>query len=82
MWLPVAQVLENVYTGPHSAHVPKRFSTTACSQAMATAALGFVPPFNSSLQNNDCILPYIYGLSATYCILIFMICEMARFYHM
>ena len=38
-------VLENIYTGPHSAHVPKRFSSTACSQAMAAAALGFAVVF-------------------------------------
>jgi len=38
-------VLENIYTGPHSAHVPKRFSAVACTQTAAAAALGFAVVF-------------------------------------
>jgi hypothetical protein len=33
-------VLENIYTGPHAAHVPKRFAAAAAGQAQAAAALG------------------------------------------
>ena len=32
-------------TGPHSAHVPKRFSAVACTQTAAAAALGFAVVF-------------------------------------
>ena len=38
-------VIENIYTGPHSAHVPKRYSAAACGMAAATAALGFAVCF-------------------------------------